>query len=85
MVEHTVETISYLDLDHPMSDAMEVTEIEQIEIIAHAYSQLVFELYISLDWILTDECIELFNVFSSYGDANFGSSHDLRRSQKYVH
>lgn len=48
VVEHTVETISYLDLDHPMSDAMEVTEIEQIEIIAHAYSQLVFEFDMSL-------------------------------------
>lgn len=49
VVEYTVETMSYLDFDHPISDTMEVTEIDQVEIIAHAYSQVVFKLNIPLD------------------------------------
>ncbi len=49
VIEYTVETMSHLDFDHPMSDTMEVTEIDELEIIAHAYSQVVFELDISLD------------------------------------
>jgi hypothetical protein len=49
IVEYTVETMSHLDFDHPMSDTMEVTEIDRVEIIAHAYSQVVFELDIPFD------------------------------------
>ncbi len=49
VVEYMVETMSHLDFDHPMSDTMEVTEIDEVEIIAYAYSQVVFGLGISLD------------------------------------
>lgn len=49
VVEYMVETMSHLDFDHPMSDTMEVTEIDWVEIIAHGYSQVVFELSIPLD------------------------------------
>lgn len=49
VVEYTVETMSHLDFDHPMSDTMEVTEIDRIKIIVHAYSQVVFELNVPLD------------------------------------
>jgi hypothetical protein len=49
VVEYTVETMSHLNFDHPMSDTMEVTGIDQVKIIAHAYSQVVFELDVPLD------------------------------------
>ncbi len=38
VVEYTVETMSHLDFDHPMSDTMEVIKIDQVKITAHAYS-----------------------------------------------
>ncbi|WP_135830778.1 macro domain-containing protein [Halorussus halobius] len=49
VVEYTVETMSHLDFDHPMSDTMEVTEIDRVEVIAHVFSQVGFELDIPLD------------------------------------
>jgi hypothetical protein len=41
--------MSHLDFDLPMSDTMEVTEIDRVEVTAHAYSQAVFELDVPLD------------------------------------
>jgi hypothetical protein len=41
--------MSHLDFDHPMSDTMEVTEIDRVEVIAHVFSQVGFELDIPLD------------------------------------
>jgi hypothetical protein len=41
--------MSHLDFDHPMSDTMEVTEIDRVEIFVHTYSQVVFELDVPFD------------------------------------
>jgi len=49
VLEYTVETLSHLDFDHPMSSTMEVEPVDRIEIIAHAYSQIAFELDIPMD------------------------------------
>jgi hypothetical protein len=49
VVEYTVETMGHLDFNHPMSDTMEVTEVNQLEITIHAYSQVVCKVDIPLD------------------------------------
>jgi hypothetical protein len=49
VLEYTVETLSHLDFDHPMSSTMEVEPVDRIEVIAHAYSRIVFELDIPMD------------------------------------
>ncbi len=49
IVEYTVETMSHIDFDAPMSAITEVTEIHQIEVIAYADSKMVFELALPLD------------------------------------
>jgi len=49
IIEYTVETMSQIDFDAPMSSITEVTEIHRIEVIAHAYCKIVFELEIPLD------------------------------------
>lgn len=41
--------MSHLDFDHPMSGTMEITEIDRVEVIAHAYYQAIFELDIPLN------------------------------------
>ena len=41
--------MSHLNFDHPLSDTMEVTEIDRFKIFVHAYSQVVFELDVPLD------------------------------------
>jgi hypothetical protein len=41
--------MSHLDFDHPMSDTMEITEIDRVQIIVYAYSQEAFELVVPLD------------------------------------
>ncbi|ELK54322.1 hypothetical protein D320_10694 [Haloferax sp. BAB-2207] len=49
VLEYTVETLSHLDFDHPMSSTMEVESVNRVEVIAHAYSQVAFELDIPMD------------------------------------
>jgi O-acetyl-ADP-ribose deacetylase (regulator of RNase III) len=49
VLEYTVETLSHLDFDHPMSSTMEVEPVSRVEVIAHAYSQIAFELDIPMD------------------------------------
>jgi O-acetyl-ADP-ribose deacetylase (regulator of RNase III) len=49
VLEYTVETLSHLDFDHPMSSTMEVEPVDRIEVIAHAFSQISFELDIPMD------------------------------------
>ncbi|WP_161991514.1 macro domain-containing protein [Natronorubrum aibiense] len=49
ILEYTVETLSHLDFDHPMSNTMEVDPVDRIEVIVHAYSQVAFELSIPMD------------------------------------
>ena len=49
IVEYTVETMIHPDFDHLLSDTVEVSEIDRVEVIAHAYSQPAFELDIPLD------------------------------------
>jgi hypothetical protein len=44
VLDYTVENLSHLDFYHPMSSAMEVESVNQIEVIAHAHSQIVFKL-----------------------------------------
>ncbi len=41
--------MSNLDSSHIMSDTMEVTEIDWLKIIIHAYSQVIVELDVPLD------------------------------------
>ena len=49
VLEYTVETLSHLDFDHPMSSTMEVEPVDRVEVIAHAYARIVFELDIPMD------------------------------------
>ena len=49
VLEYTVEILSHLDIDHRMSGTMGVESVDQIEVIAHAYSQVSFELDIPMD------------------------------------
>jgi hypothetical protein len=49
VLEYTVETLSRLNFDHSMSSTMEVVPVDRIEVIAHAYSQIAFELDIPMD------------------------------------
>lgn len=51
VLEYTVETLSHLDFDHPMSSTMEVESVDRIEVIAHAYSQITFELDVRMDLV----------------------------------
>jgi hypothetical protein len=49
VLEYTVETLSHLDFDHPMSSTMEVEPVDRIEVVAHTYSQIAFKLDIPMD------------------------------------
>lgn len=49
VLEYTVETLSHPDFDHPMSSTLEVEPVDRIEVIAHAFSQISFELDIPMD------------------------------------
>lgn len=55
MLEYMVEILSHLDFDHPMSSTMEVEPVDRIEVIAHALSQIAFELDIPMD--LTEDVV----------------------------
>lgn len=49
VVDYTVETLSHLDFEHEMSDMLAVEPVNYIEIVAHAYSRLAFEIEIPID------------------------------------
>jgi O-acetyl-ADP-ribose deacetylase (regulator of RNase III) len=49
ILAYMIETLSHLDFDHPMSSTLETTPVDEIEIIAHAFSQVAFEVSIPMD------------------------------------
>ena len=46
---YMIETLSHLDFDHSMSSTLETKPVDGVEIIAHAFSQVAFELSIPMD------------------------------------
>lgn len=49
VLECTVETLDHLDFDHPITSTMGVESVDRIEVIAHIFSQISFELDIPMD------------------------------------